>query len=75
MVVLIVYAFVSGYRSKETPSAPADYKPPKRTNCSVCGTPLGAGAWGDQFCSPECEAKLSKSMDDWHDRFEEMDKD
>jgi len=73
LVALIVYAFVSGYRSNVESSPPPVNTPPRRTHCSVCGTPLVSQE--GQYCSTECEAKLAKSMDDWHDRFEEMDKD
>lgn len=39
-------------------------------DCRVCGHRLKPG--GDkQFCSWECERRLSDSMDAWHDQFEE----
>ena len=65
-VVLAVSVFIYGYRSENR-----SRKTPKRTRCSVCGTT--SVVWNNQFCSPQCEARLAKSMDDWHDRFEEMD--
>ncbi len=67
-VALIVYAFVHGYRSTDSSGGKG-----KRTRCSVCGT--ASVVWNGQYCSPECESRLAKSMDDWHDRFEDMDKD
>ena len=50
----------------------AKIKDAPRTHCSVCGT--ASVKVDDQYCSDECKEKLAKSMDDWHDRFEEMDK-
>ena len=43
----------------------------RRKRCSVCGAP--SVVWEGQYCSHECEARLAKSMEDWHDRFEDMD--
>ncbi len=43
---------------------------PRYTHCSVCGAPCVS--WEGQYCSSECEQRLAKSMDDWHDRFEDM---
>ena len=46
------------------------YRPKNtRTHCSVCGT--RSVVWEGQFCSPECETRLSKSMEATHDRFED----
>ena len=43
----------------------------RRKRCSVCGAP--SVVWEGQYCSHECEARLAKSMDDWHDRFEDIE--
>ena len=42
-----------------------------RKRCSVCGAP--SVVWEGQYCSHECEARLAKSMEDWHDRFEDAE--
>ena len=41
-----------------------------RTQCSWCGT--ASVVCEGQYCSEACKEKLAKSMDDVHDRFEEM---
>ncbi len=64
---LIVYHFIAGYRSVQKPVNSQN----SRTHCSVCGT--ASVIWQGQFCSPECEARLAKSMDELHDHFEEME--
>ena len=60
-VGLTTWAFISGYRSGD-PS-------PKRTKCSVCGS--ASLVVDGQYCSTECRDRLAKSMDDWHDQFEQ----
>ncbi len=42
-----------------------------RTHCSVCGAP--SVVWEGQYCSPECETRLARSMDDMHDRSEDTE--
>ena len=66
-VALVVYYIV--YSNRISHKAKRRTEP--RTLCSVCGTP--SVVWEGQYCSPECEARLAKSMDDWHDRSEESE--
>lgn len=72
LYVLFVLVFVT-VASRYRAAAAQSKETWQRTQCSYCGS--SSVAWDGQFCSYECEARLAKSMDAWHDRFEEMDKD
>lgn len=63
VVCVLFYRYRNLYISDKSKS--------RRTHCSVCGTK--SVIFEGQYCSSECKSHLAKSMDDWHDRFEDMD--
>ena len=67
VATVIVYFLFRRSRTYRTPRKTGT----TRTHCSVCGKK--SVVWQGQYCSYECETRLAKSMDDQHDRFEDMD--
>lgn len=70
-VIVVAMVIIYFQLRRNWPNRTQSKKEIVRTHCSVCGAK--SVTWKGQYCSHECEARLAKSMDDQHDRFEDMD--